>query len=393
MRWIAKVSMVVGVCMGTAASVRGGLYNSAEPAGVLSRNFRKFQDTLIPLRQIGAPGVHSLLADRYDLIATLAARGARPTLTVEQSLDLSGYLIRQRKYREAVNLLTPAQFKERDNFLVLSNLATAEQLDGQPRRARDYLADALRLWPKEWSSLSEARRKWFGQIGWNERDFGWYREVETYQLRLLRLRSKEPSSQAGGLPENVDALFDEDGQTQGRLKFVGPSGQYEAGKLAPAERVKLPRNAIEIVEQLLVWMPHDNRLYWLLGELFNAEGDIPAAQAIFEEAAVKWDPKTSKSAGAQMGFKRDADLPPLFKAHLDVLRAQPSAEVVVSEPTPLSPPTAAAAVSGQEAATGPPVEWKSLGVGFGIGLVVAFFAYWQIREIRRRAGRTAPSGS
>jgi len=370
-----------------ASPLCAGLYNTAEAPGVPSRSFSSFREALIPLRQIGA--VPSPLNNRCELIATLAARGAPSGLTLEQRLDLGAYLVRLRKYREAVSLLAPAQLQARDNFLVLSNLATAEQLDGQPLRADGYLAEALRVWPKEWTGLGDAQRKWLEQLGWKEKEFRWYREVETYQRKLLKLRLREPASQAGELPANVDGIF-ADG---GNLQFVGPSGHYEAGKLAPAEKAKLPTNAIEIVEQLLLWMPHDNRLYWLLGELFNAEGDVASALAIFKDAAAKWDPKAVTPKGdlsdaVQGGFKRDAALPPLFKEHLAVLRAQPAAEFKVDPgPATSAPP---AAVDSQQAAASPPVNWQALVVGFGGGLVFAFLASWQLREIRRRRSRTVP---
>ena len=32
----------------------------------------------------------------------------------------------------------------------------------------------------------------------------------------------------------------------------------------------------------------------------------------------------------------------------------------------------------------PPIDLRTLGVGFGFGLLVAFFGYWQYNEIRRR---------
>src|SRR5205814_5926644 len=43
------------------------------------------------------------------------------------------------------------------------------------------------------------------------------------------------------------------------------------------------------------------------------------------------------------------------------------------------------------------IDWQSLAVGFGAGLVIAFFGRWQIQEIRRRrqarAGRWRPRTS
>jgi hypothetical protein len=383
MRRLAMLKGILGLLLAMAPPVRAGLYNTAEqPPGPLTRNFKDFREkVLIPFRQIGSTEVHTELNRRYGLIASVwpGARGG-PGLTVEERLDMSAYLVRALKPREAVNVLAPAQRQEDDPFLVLANLATAEFLDGQPLRAASYQADAVRLWPKDWSALKPARRTWLQKVGWQPRDFAWYREAETYQLRLVRLRAREAARQTTGLPDDVDALFSAEGKTPVAPRFVGENGRFEAGKLAAAERAKLPKNAIEIVEQLLVWMPHDMRLYWLLGELFNAEGDVGAAKSIFEEIVVKWNPQTSKAAQvAGTGFQRDPSLPKLFKEHLDVLRAQPLAEPTVAEPT-----TAPAPASPPQEPAAPPVEWRSLGIGFGTGLLVAFFGYWQIRELRRR---------
>jgi hypothetical protein len=203
--------------------------------------------------------------------------------------------------------------------------------------------------------------------------------VETYQLKLLRLRSKEAQRPAGDLPQDVDGLFDS--AEKGKVRFVGPSGQYEAGKLAADQQAKLPKNAIEIVEQLLIWMPLDDRLYWLLGELFNAEGDVPSALEIFKEIAGKWAPKPDPNKAGS--FSRPPDLPSLFKEHLDILRAQPPAR------EPLAAPPDAPQLSPR-----PPVDWKSAGVGFGGGMVVAFLLIWQLRESRRRrtTGTSPPGG-
>jgi len=49
------------------------------------------------------------------------------------------------------------------------------------------------------------------------------------------------------------------------------------------EKAKLPADAIAIVQQLLIWLPDDARLLWLLGELYNASGDIDSALTVFNE--------------------------------------------------------------------------------------------------------------
>src|SRR5205823_7655450 len=111
------------------------------------------------LRQFGTVEGTRPVHKRAALAAHMAQAGRAP-LTAEQRLSLSAYLIRvpkinaegklEYRYREAINILSPAQRdpKERDNFLIYANLATAEYLDGQLVRARDYLADALRMWPE-----------------------------------------------------------------------------------------------------------------------------------------------------------------------------------------------------------------------------------------------------
>jgi hypothetical protein len=139
----------------------------------------------------------------------------------------------------------------------------------------------------------------------------------------------------------------------------------------------LPKKAIEIVEQLLLWMPNDLRLAWLLGELYNAEGKVPEARALFHDVAAKWNPRTGKQAV----FASDATLPALFKQHLAVLQEQAAPEPKVEESPALQLPLPATPTPADQAA---PVDWRSLGVGFGGGIVVAFLATWQVREIRRK---------
>ena len=65
--------------------------------------------------------------------------------------------------------------------------------------------------------------------------------------------------------------------------FLGENGKYLPGRISTEELKKLPPDAIAIVQQLLIWFPGDARLYWLLGELLNAEGDVSSAATVFDE--------------------------------------------------------------------------------------------------------------
>lgn len=66
------------------------------------------------------------------------------------------------------------------------------------------------------------------------------------------------------------------------MHFVNEAGSYQPGQLAAAEKAKLPPDAIQVVQQLLLWFPHETRLYWLLAELYAARGDLRAAATFFE---------------------------------------------------------------------------------------------------------------
>jgi tetratricopeptide (TPR) repeat protein len=351
----------IGIMIGflvAGSPARAGLYNTAEPdEGPLDPNFLgKFHGTLKILQTIGAPKVEveRPLRKRYILQADLFNKLRDPsTLTPEETLNISAVLIRRQRATDAIQLLLPATRRYRDVFLLSSNLATALQLIGEKSKARDTMQDCLDSWPKDWNALTEEQRAFLLGIGWNEGPYAFHREVETYYLKLLRLRSREPKS-ADSSFDTVDAIFD--------VKFVGDSGQFEPGKISKAEKAKLPRNTVEIVEQLLVWLPNDARLYWLLGEVLNAEGDVKGAAKIFDELVSQQNIRA-----AAVMERRQA---------LNSIPDTPTASPGGFEPDNSTPP-----------ATGPapaPFDWRGLATAFAAGIVVAFFAQWQIREIRRR---------
>jgi tetratricopeptide (TPR) repeat protein len=278
--------------------------------------------------------------------------------TVEDRLNLGAYLIRLREWDAAVNELTVAAVQDRRDFRVLATLATAHQLAGRLQRALDYLEDALAVWPTEYP-------------GWTKEQLAWYRRAETYQRTLLRLRYRESLRPAAGPPADkqspkalpgIDALFP--------VRFVGESGSYEAGQLAAAERNKLPADAVPIVQQLLIWLPEDPRLYWLYGELLNAQGDIGSAAKILSECV----------------WKGSIDSPEL-RAHRVVLEAaKPKVEGPLLEAAPEPPDTAPPPRPSYL-----PEGKKLLLVGIGAGLLIAALAYFQIRELGRRRQRGRPT--
>jgi tetratricopeptide (TPR) repeat protein len=408
MRGLRTTALALGLCLAGAAPVCAGVYNTAEPDWPSATSFYEFRlQRLVPLKQIGA--VDTPLHKRYALMAELAARGVPDKMTAEDRLNLSAYLIRIRQYRQAIDLLEAAVRKERRNPLLYANLALAQFLEGVAmntpdlaRRAEDNQAEAVRLLPVDWQKLGPGTRTWLVKIGWDEKQYQHYRAAETYLLKLMRLRTRGVSGRpevVSLLGKDVEPLFTDGGKPPRPVRFVGESARYEPGKIAKAEAAKLPPNAVEIVEQLLIWMPHDDRLFWLLGELFNARGEYGTALEIFNDVA-------RKLQGIRLGGKAEEldpaypDLPELHREHVLAVRtAKEKADAeAFKQPAPELPvgvaqPAAVGAKGPPPAASGTlPIDLRSLGVGFGVGLLVAVLGYWQLREIRRRVqARAAPA--
>jgi tetratricopeptide (TPR) repeat protein len=371
MRGLFLTVIALGISLVSSSLLQAGLYNPAEsvegPAAAEGRakalGFTQFQDLLSTLLGIGigqplgstqsdSPKRQHYLARTTELQAKL--RTGR--ITVPERVSLSAYLIRLRKYDEAVQVLEPVAAQERQNFMLFANLATAHQLAGRLDRALAYLQQVKLLWPSSWSGLTKQQLDWF-------------RTAEKYHLELVKQRYRELAGRTTGRAreqETLDDLFH--GQT-GPVHFTGDSGQYEAGKLAAVERAKLPTEALAIVQQLIIWLPDDTRLYWLLGELYNANGDVEAAGKIFDDC---------------VGNVRRFSAPDLRAHRLVVQEAKPKAASSVFDLATdrVNTPASKAPASGSPSWL--PGRFQLVAVGGVAALAVLALGYFQIREMRRR---------
>jgi tetratricopeptide (TPR) repeat protein len=367
---------MLGLTLACAVPAQGGIYSTTEPnEGVVNADdHRLFMASFNELRGIGrdpdpkAEPAPRPLSKRYLLLKALGAKDTPGNLTAEDRLNLGAGLIRLRMFDEAIKVMKPVENQDRGNFLLLSNLATAHHLSGQERRALDYLDQALSVWPAEWTTLPKARQDFLKEMGWNKAKYAFYRRAEELYRKFLRLRIREALKPPGkdlNQPKTVDSLFDDGGKPPRPLQFLGEGGAYEAGKIAKAERDKLPADAAQLVQQLMLWLAstqqEDFRLSWLLGELYNARGDAMAALTQLR------DLEKRIYAAQELGQFPD------LREHLRVLQEAPP-------PTPNQPP--------QPEQSSGPNPWQMLGVGFLGGLVVAFLAYNQMREWRRRRQRS-----
>src|SRR5262249_53297093 len=158
---------------------------------------------------------------------------------------------------------------------------------------------------------------------------------------------------------------------------------------------------------------------WLLGELYNARGDIKAAADIFKDIdnRVNADPRDTDFLAAsastvglmgtplgqgpilaaaalnpgrinelpRVGFQKKQDrMPKLLRQHNDLLpgalkkHQEPPQHLADTSPPPPTTPGATPTADGSPAKPFP-IDLRALGVGFLTGLLVALLAVWQIR--------------
>jgi thioredoxin-like negative regulator of GroEL len=243
---------------GTAGELSFGF----DPPGQLNLLLDRLADIgdLNPNRKAANPA-------RQEALARIKQRQADPA-TLRDPAKLAGLaadLIRTRQTDAAVKLLAP--HRRGGDFRVLATLAHAHAKRGE-------WADAVRLFesarldadfPRDLPGATPDQVKWLKKV-----------EYEYYR-RWLQLHKQEAERRGPPAEEDVFPLFP--------VRFVNDKGEYEPGKLAEAEKAKLPPDAVAVVQQLLLWDRDDTRLFWLLGELYAATGRLREAEVIFDQCA------------------------------------------------------------------------------------------------------------
>src|SRR5262245_57428449 len=209
------------------------------------------------------------IVDRVrDQVNSLQQKRRDGTITVEEAVVLGGCLILMTNHDKAIEVLTQAHSREPRNFRVLGNLVVAYQGKGLLERAVLFQEQMLApgFWPRQ-------------VPGWTAERLRWQRRADVIYLTLLRQRYQESLRQPPGVGTKeitLDKLFP-------GVRFIGPGGKYVAGEIDVRMQDKLPSDAVALVEQLILWLPHDMPLRWLLGEVLNAQGDIHSAHNLIDD--------------------------------------------------------------------------------------------------------------
>jgi tetratricopeptide (TPR) repeat protein len=394
---------VLGACLAVAAVVvpgRASLHQPDEPALSVPVKpdgtgepfpFDRFKIQLVRLTNQRNPGLKDAQGknpDREHVLARVKPlRQQAKTLPTPELTALAADLLRLGNsdagffVDEAINLLKPRTGERAPYYFVFTTLA-------QLHAARGEWAEALTnqqaiqfgdaVMPAEVKGLTKAQRDWQAKL-----DLG-------YVLHYYALHKREAEARPRPGPETEEPtpLFPLPVRDVPHhpVRFVNNAGQYEPGTLAVAERDKLPPDAIAVVQQLLLWFPADTRLYWLLGELYAAEGKLEEAQKIFDECV---------SEARQYGNRK------LLNAHRTALRPAAEAHARATEEAERKASEEAEAKAKEEAERKKreneqnalanfPISLRTVGIYFGAVVVLAILA--AVRVISRRArGNGGPS--
>lgn len=247
------LALVLLLSLPTAAAA--GLHYSGERYNELPAQWRGLLNDLRLLRSIAqAPPAtlppSPLREDYQDRAAALLTAGHSRALTADELADLGAIYLRLGDTAKAVEILRPAADRHPEHFAIHANLGTAWQLQGELDHAAECLRQAVQLAPAK------------------------LKRGEEIHLRLVESRRRSQAAGVRGENQELDDLFG--------VRYVNEKGAFEPGKLAGAEREKLPADAVALVQQLALWLPSDGRLIWQLAELANAHGDVRIAGEMFE---------------------------------------------------------------------------------------------------------------
>jgi hypothetical protein len=374
------------VAFGITQPVAAGYYStidSPEEMRLSRFDYRGvFRDTIDNLGSIGddKSPKNPPIRRRYLMIEALARDRILKLETLEQKLNYSTVLIRRNRAEEAVQFLMPVVREHPENFLVLAHYASAHFLSSSNDfkiKSRSYMREALAKWPKTWAELTEEDKNWLLALGWEVTAFERNRRYEVCFKRLIDNRLDEDKRRARkeAVPDVLDPVFVDPGEKP--IRFLNEKGEFEVGRIAAAEKERLPHGSVEAVEQLLIWMPNDPRLLWLLAEVFNASA-MEFAKGSKEERAR--GEMAIRSAGAV--FAKLAD--PLNRVKFGTHEIKERAEKLAAW-ADLNPERVMAPIPEIEDKTEPAAAWMRVAaISFVTGFAVGLFALWQFQEVRRR---------
>lgn len=358
----------IPVLLAIAASpASAGVYGRLEKLPPVAASHRDMRLLLGELRDAGThddsrPVVAGSLRSEYLALREKLASTA-PDGPATDLMDLAVCHLRLGQPEKARGILEGLQARVEATdplrFQVLANLASAYQELAARGLGRDFLerayliqAQLLKAWPETPAKAPK---------GWTFAAWRFLLQAERAQLKLLRGRLLEATNPPPRFDINQagpDTIFD------GPVFHSTPNA-YSPG---PANKIiweSLPDDAVDQTRQLVIWMPLDNRAFWLLGETLNAAGETAEGLRILEELA----------SARQMRHVR------MLGQHIEILKS--------SQPAPEQTGTTAENATTASSAT-PELTvnlgsfWRIFMVGMATGAILSLLARWQLGAIFSR---------
>jgi hypothetical protein len=387
------VLVVCGVCAVLTRPAPATLYEPNDPTGVpVSETgtpdpfpFVEFKRRLVDLRNEAVPAIKT--REREQVLARIQTRAAARSPTPDEAAALAADLLRTGQYDRAVNLLKPL-YDDRDRkgtrtYLVTSALIHAHALRQEWGQALGYYADLFDLTPPATvPKLSAAQWTW--QLG-----------LDRGPLKTYLLEQRKLAGRAADAARRAELDANEDVFPLFPVRFVNDAGRYEPGKLAAAERAKLPADAVAVVQQLLFWFPADTHLYWLLGELYAADGKLVEARQIFDEcvseARTFGNRKVLLAHREAVRVPAEADAAARARAETEARQKADEEERAKAEAKAKADAEAQAKADEEKrAAEAVPISLRTVWVYFGVVAAVAAVAAARVLARRVRGGAGAP---
>lgn len=325
---IRAAACLIGILILTGHSARAGLYGPGEVSpfdangeGVEELSFNSDGTGRFPLTYARVGNI----ADSRRSTPERSEHLKRIQETTQPPVARAADLIRTRQFDAAIQLLKPMTTGRATQFEVLANLAHAFAWKGEWSEAVRYHEAALL--DAEFPTAI--------------RNGGWLMKVEKlHYRRWLKLHEEEVRRPVRPAQEQVFPLFEG----------------------------KPPADAIAIVQQLLLWAPDDNRLVWLLAELYTQAGPLRVAERLFDSLASQDRQQSNRF---------------IMMEHRAAVKARVKELPPESEPVVVIAPTPA-----------PPTGWQQLGISTQqlkwaaglFALAAAVLIRFQFRKLLRRRG-------
>ena len=320
--------------------------------------------------------------ERQQLLAQIKTRESSRSLNPDETAALAADLLRAGRIDDAMNRLKPLyddrERKRTRTYFVCATLAHVHAAREEWAQASEYLLDLSDMqMPLQVKGLTAPQRAWQSEL---DRD---------YLTHYIRIHQHEADAKSKRLPaertgfdanEDVLPLFPLPDRTKPRqpIRFVNDQGRYEPGVLSQTERAKLPPDARAVAQQLLLWFPHDTRLYWLLAELYAADGKFDEAKTILDQCTSE----SRKFGNHKVLMEHRAAVRAAFEAKREADDAKRIADEKSAEEKRITDEKAAVNKY--------PISLRTIGIYFGAVGVIAILA--ALRAFKRRSGRGCGTG-